>query len=272
MIVILDWIPLPNLQDIRRQSWRLPGAGEARMYGLSGVEAGGVRVRPFTTNPSELKISPRRQFMKFFGFWPLVLVGMVALLATVAVLQYRWTNEATIAAELRMGAELESLMLKWHTDFYGELSAVCVAMQVGPDSGARDTWNDYLERYVEWKNAPPHEALPDVYRNPDLVQDIYIWDTNLQTKPELFRLNAGTKTIEIAAVPRRSADSTESPASELNQSFQFSASVAITRPAGVARSIRLFFGHKFAGKQHQYGLAIRRNCSSDRSPHLSARW
>lgn len=160
-----------------------------------------MRVRPFTTNPSGLKISPRRQFMKFFGFWPLVLVGMVALLATVAVLQYRWTNEATIAAELRMGAELESLMLKWHTDFYGELSAICVAMQVGPDSGARDTWKDYLERYVEWKNAPPHEALPDVYRNPDLVQDIYIWDTNLETKPELFRLNAGTKTIEVAAVP-----------------------------------------------------------------------
>ncbi len=161
-----------------------------------------MRVPPLTTNPSEPKISPRRQFMKFFGFWPLVLLGMVALLATVAVLQYRWTNEATIAAELRMGAELESLMLKWHADLYGELSAVCIAMQVGPDSGARDTWNDYLERYVEWKNAPPHEALPDVYRNPDLVQDIYIWDTNLQTKPQLFRLNAGTKKIETAALPQ----------------------------------------------------------------------
>jgi signal transduction histidine kinase len=75
-------------------------------------------------------------------------------------------------------------------------------MQVGPDSGARDTWNDYLERYVEWNNALPHETLPNVYRNPDLVQSVYIWDTNLDAQPQLFRLNEDKKKIEIAEVPQ----------------------------------------------------------------------
>ena len=159
-----------------------------------------MRVRPFTTNPSGLKISPRRQFMKFFGFWPLVLVGMVALLATVAVLQYRSTNEATIAAELRMGGAGVTHAEVAHRLLWRALRHLCCHAS-GPGTGARDTWKDYLERYVEWKNAPPHEPLPDVYRNPDLVQDIYIWDMGPQTKPELFRLNAGTKTIEVAAVP-----------------------------------------------------------------------
>ncbi|PYX75497.1 MAG: hypothetical protein DMG78_04105 [Acidobacteria bacterium] len=127
---------------------------------------------------------------------------MVVLLAVLAFLQYRWTNEATAASEMRIGAELESFMMKWHGDLYGEFSAICTAMQVGPDSGARDTWNDYLERYVEWNNALPRETLPNVYRNPDLVESVYIWDTNLDAKPQLFRLNEDEKKIELAEVPQ----------------------------------------------------------------------
>jgi len=129
-------------------------------------------------------------------------MGMVALLATAAFLQYRWTNEASAASEMRIGAELESLMMKWHGDLYGEFSAICNAMQVGPDSGARDTWNDYLERYVEWNSALPHETLPNVYRNPELVQDVYIWDTNLGASPQLFRLNAEKAKIEASEIPQ----------------------------------------------------------------------
>ena len=154
-----------------------------------------------TKSPSDLTPSARRRLKAFLGFWPLVLSGMVVLLAVLAFLQYRWTNEATAASEMRIGAELESFMMKWHSDLYGEFSAICTAMQVGPDSGARDTWNDYLERYVEWKSAPPHESLPNVYRNPDLVQSVYIWDTNLDAKPQLFHLNAEKKKVEIAEVP-----------------------------------------------------------------------
>lgn len=126
---------------------------------------------------------------------------MVGLLATVAVLQYRWTTEASRADEMRIGAEVESLMTKWHGDLYGEFSAICIAMQVGPDAGARDTWNDYLERYVAWNYALPHESLPYVYRNPDLVGEIYIWETNQQTKPRLFWLNLNTRKIEPVDEP-----------------------------------------------------------------------
>jgi two-component system, OmpR family, sensor histidine kinase SenX3 len=126
---------------------------------------------------------------------------MAALLATVAVLQYRWTNEASSAEEMRMGAELESLMTKWHGDLYSEFSAICIAMQVGPDSGARDSWNDYLERYVEWNYALPHQSIPYVYRNPDLVGEIYIWETGRQAKPRLFWLSLDKKKIEASDVP-----------------------------------------------------------------------
>jgi signal transduction histidine kinase len=157
-------------------------------------------VRLLTKSSSDLTFSFRRRYKDFF--WPLLLSGMVALLVTLAFLQYRWTNEASAASEMRIGAELESLMMKWHADLYGEFSAICTAMQVGADSGARDTWKDYLERYAEWKNALPQATLANVYRNPDFVENVYIWDTNLDSKPQLFRLSAEKKKIEAVEAPR----------------------------------------------------------------------
>jgi len=151
-------------------------------------------------NTSDLNPS-RAPLNSVLGFWAVVLLGMMVLLAAIAILQYRWTNEASRADELRIGAELESLMMKWHSDLYGEFSAICTAIQVGPDAGARDTWNDYLERYVAWNNALPHESLPYIYRNPDLVGEIYIWETNDQAAPRLFWLNLAKKKIEPLEPP-----------------------------------------------------------------------
>ena len=196
-----------------------------------------------------------RRFKALLSFWPLTLSGLVVLLAVLAFLQYRWTNEATAASEMRIGAEIESLMLKWHGDLYGEFSAICAAMQVGPDSGARDTWNNYLERYVEWNNAPPHESFPNVYRNPDLVQDVYIWDTNLDSKPQLFSLNADKKKIEAVEIPENLQILLAPPARELQQPVHILARLATT-PARRALFIRRFVGSTVARSQ-QYGLAIR---------------
>jgi signal transduction histidine kinase len=125
---------------------------------------------------------------------------MVILLLTVAILQYRWTNEIGAATEVRIGTELQSLMTKWQSDLYGEFSAICIAMQVGPDSGARDTWNDYLQRYLEWSSAPSRDTAIDTYKNPDLIQDVYIWDTNLSMQPRLLRLDIAHKSIENSSI------------------------------------------------------------------------
>jgi signal transduction histidine kinase len=161
-------------------------------------------LRRFTQSLSNLSTKSMRElrFKRSFPFWPLVLSGIVVLLTVVAVLQFRWTSEISSATEVRIGTELESLMVKWHLDLYGEFSAICVAMQVGPDSGARDTWNDYLQRYVEWSGGTlDNDSLANIYKNPDLVQGVYIWETSQKTKPRLLRLNAAKKRIDSSSVP-----------------------------------------------------------------------
>jgi signal transduction histidine kinase len=123
---------------------------------------------------------------------------MMVLLAIIAALQYRWTAEVTGVDEFRVGRELESVMIKWHLDLYAEFSAVSVALQVGPDSGAHDSWKDYLQRFVKWsRGAQTRNSLVNLYRNPDLVENIYIWETSGKT-PRLLRFNTQKETIEAS--------------------------------------------------------------------------
>ncbi len=125
-------------------------------------------------------------------FWTAVVSGMVLLLIVVAILQYRWTTQVSEAAELRIGTRLESLMLDWHLDFYRELSGICDAMWAGPDTGAGDDWHAYMTRYAEWKQVVP---------NPDLVEDIFIWEASRPAKPLLLRLDPTSQKVEITDVP-----------------------------------------------------------------------
>ena len=135
-------------------------------------------------------------------FWITVLITIAVLLAIVGTLQYRWSTEIRQAAEVRLGTFLESTMMKWHLDFYSEISAVCTALQIGPDSGARDSREHYLQRYTRWSRAANEDdSMDNIYTNPELVKDIYIWETSISASPRLLRLNADKEKIERSPVP-----------------------------------------------------------------------
>jgi signal transduction histidine kinase len=131
-----------------------------------------------------------------------VLSGMAMLWVVVALLQYKWTTQLNAATEVRIGSNLQSLMTRWQRDLYDELSAVCIALWVGPDSGAHDAWNDYLQRYAEWnRGGARSEVAEGAYPNPELVREIYDWQTSLPGRPELLRLNPKAKTLDSVSVP-----------------------------------------------------------------------
>ncbi|MGB7848773.1 MAG: HAMP domain-containing sensor histidine kinase [Candidatus Acidiferrum sp.] len=111
----------------------------------------------------------------------------------VAFLQFRWTSQITEATEAQIGNRVQSLMSDWHRDLYQEFSAICVALQVGPDSGARDGWKDYLQRYAEWVGTPA---------NREMVENIYIWEVSQRAEPQLLRLDVDSDNIERWDVPR----------------------------------------------------------------------
>ncbi len=131
-----------------------------------------------------------------------LLSGMALLWMIVGSLQYHWAKQLSADAEVRIGSNLQSLMTQWHRDLYDELSAVCIALQVGPDSGAHDAWNDYLQRYADWKQGGARSEFTEaVLTNPDLIREIYDWQTSAPGKPELLRLNPNAETLDRVRVP-----------------------------------------------------------------------
>jgi signal transduction histidine kinase len=120
-----------------------------------------------------------------------VLVSALAL-AVVAFLQYRWTTRVSEATEVRMGGNLQSTMLDWHLDFYRDFAAICMALQVGPDSGAQDGWNAYAQRYADWGRSSG--AV-------DPVKNVYIWEASQGSRARFLRMNANTARIEAQNPP-----------------------------------------------------------------------
>ena len=134
-------------------------------------------------------------------FWDIVLFAIAGLLATIAVLQYRWIRQISAAMDFRVRSNLDSQMTQWNLDFYGELSAVCVALQVGPDSGAHDDWTDYLQRYSAWSQEQAAQGSLENFRsNPALIARIYIWETSGGGKPRLLLLDPDSDRIQEATV------------------------------------------------------------------------
>lgn len=134
--------------------------------------------------------------------WTTAVIGIAVLLIAVAILQYRWNMQIRQATEVRLGADLESVMMKWHLNLYRELSTICIALQVGPDSGAGDHWNDYLRRYEEWRSTASNTSfVENISSNPDVVSDIFIYETSRQVGGRLLRLDPDADKIERLVIP-----------------------------------------------------------------------
>ena len=85
--------------------------------------------------------------------WIAALCLLPCLLGLVGMMQYRTTTQLSDATEARIGGNVESLMMGWQLDLYRHLSAICISLQVGPDSGAFDDWAAFSDRYVQWRRT-----------------------------------------------------------------------------------------------------------------------
>jgi signal transduction histidine kinase len=126
-------------------------------------------------------------FSKERAFLTVLVLTMAAVLITLGVLQYRWSQQVGEADESRLGDNLHGLVMDWHLDFFREFSSIAVNLQVGPDAGAHDNWRDYLQRYAEWRLTAS---------DPAIVESILILESS-QSDPRLLRLNGEKRLLEV---------------------------------------------------------------------------
>jgi signal transduction histidine kinase len=147
-----------------------------------------------------LRLGRRRNLFSHF-LWTAAIAGTAILLVGVAILQYRWNAQIREATEVRFGADLESVMLKWHLNLYREFSTICIALQVGPDSGAHAHWTDFLHRYQQWRNTTNAGIIRNLYSNPYVVSDIYVYETSRVSGAPLLRLDPDSDEIRKTDKP-----------------------------------------------------------------------
>ncbi|HMK29416.1 MAG TPA: HAMP domain-containing sensor histidine kinase [Terriglobales bacterium] len=121
-----------------------------------------------------------------------VVLALVAVLVTLGFLQYRWSREISEATSTRMQASLQTSMMGVRQDLYRELATVCVVFQNDADASPEKDHTRYIQRYQEWTRTAAH---------PDLVANVFIWETGGGNPPRLLQLNGSREAFEPVQWP-----------------------------------------------------------------------
>lgn len=122
-----------------------------------------------------------------------VVLVMTAVLLTLAVLQYRWSNQISRATSERMEVDLETTLMRLRDDFYHEIAGYSFQLQLNPAAGPGERQKEYAQQYQAWV----HKAA-----NPSVIANVFVMQQDSKA-PGVFRLDAATSTFRPAALPER---------------------------------------------------------------------
>lgn len=125
-------------------------------------------------------------------FWWVTMPAMVGVLATLAVLQYRWSVQVSAATRAQMQANLQTSLMGFRQDLARELGAVAVELRAAANNGTVRP-ADFARQFRHWQQTAAHPAL---------VDQIYFW----QNSPgkSLQRLDTERDQLEPASWPEGS--------------------------------------------------------------------
>jgi signal transduction histidine kinase len=102
---------------------------------------------------------------------------MAAVLAVLAVLQYRWSGQVSEATRAQMLSNLHVSLMSFRQDFARELGSVAVEIRTIADSPSGTNPADLNEQFHHLQQTAAH---------PNLVSHIYLWADPTQQKPLRF--------------------------------------------------------------------------------------
>jgi signal transduction histidine kinase len=121
----------------------------------------------------------------------LVTCALLVLLPALAVLQYRWVGQVSVAERERMQRNVRNAAAQFREAFDGELARAFLNLQVGPQTAREGASDQYSNRYSTWLNTAAH---------PQIVADILVVDAD-GPAIRLRRWNEVTHTFDPAVWP-----------------------------------------------------------------------
>lgn len=123
-------------------------------------------------------------------FWWGAVPLLVAVLAALAVLQYRWSNEVSAATRSQMQTNLQNSLMGFRMDLARELGSVCVELRSVADDSGNVAPTQFLHQFQHWQETAAHPAL---------VSQLYLWRS--AGHQQLLRLGPGRDQMEPAIWP-----------------------------------------------------------------------
>jgi len=130
-------------------------------------------------------------------FSTVIIILAVIVVIVLGVLQYRWSDQVSEATSIRLADSLQMSMINWHLDFFRAFSEICVALRVDPESRMQENWNQYAQRYAEWKKSTA---------NPNLVAGMYILRLDAASAAQLLGLAPSGQRFEPVDWPSNFAN------------------------------------------------------------------
>jgi signal transduction histidine kinase len=121
----------------------------------------------------------------------LVTCALLVLLPALAVLQYRWVGQVSVAERERMQRNVRNAAGQFREAFDGELARAFLNLQVGPQTAREGASDQYSNRYSTWLNTAAHTLI---------VASIFVVDAE-GAELRLRRWNVDTHTFDSAAWP-----------------------------------------------------------------------
>src|SRR5215468_89997 len=117
----------------------------------------------------------------------LVLLALAAVLVSLAILQYHWSGEVSVATTQRMETALHTSLNGFRQDLSRELSEICLGLE---DIEQPTNAEQVTKRLERWQRTANHS---------NLVADVYFW--RVRPREELLRLNTRTSRFESVQWP-----------------------------------------------------------------------
>ena len=116
----------------------------------------------------------------------LVTCVLLVLLPALAVLQYRWVGQVSIAERERMQRNLRNAAAQFREAFDGEVLRAALTLQVGAATAREGASDRYTDRYTTWIETAAH---------PQIVANVFLVDAE-QQELRLRRWNPDDRVFE----------------------------------------------------------------------------
>jgi signal transduction histidine kinase len=118
------------------------------------------------------------------------IVSTAAVVVALAIMQYRWNQEASDATGVRLADSLQLSMINWHLDLFRNLSEVALTIRVPED--AEEASVQYARRFAEWQS---------IARYPELVDNVYLVRRTDPNQVDIVRVAPEAEKIERSKWP-----------------------------------------------------------------------